>query len=151
MIIDNLKNAGLYYGVSSGLKLALEYLQQTDFSKMGPGRYEIDGTNVFALVQKYETKPKEQGVWEAHRKYIDVQFIYSGVELMGYSCIEGMEAAREYDEAGDCLLLNGGGSFFRAASGTFVVFAPGDAHMPCITDKVPSDIKKIVVKVRVIG
>ena len=149
MIIDNLKNAGLYYGVSSGLKLALEYLQQTDFSKMEPGKYEIDGTNVFALVQQYKTKPMEQGVWEAHRKYIDVQFVYSGVELMGYSCIEGMKAVKGYDEVGDYLLLNGGGSFFRAASGTFAVFAPGDAHMPCITDNVPSDIKKVVVKVRI--
>lgn len=149
MIFDSLKNAGLYYGVNSRLKLALEYLQKTDFSKMEPGRYDIDGANIYAMVQQYETRPMEQGVWEAHRKYIDVQFVYDGTELMGYSCIEGMKVTKEYDEGGDYLLLEGEGNFLRVKSGFFAIFAPEDAHMPCIADKVPSKMKKVVVKVKV--
>ena len=57
MIIDSLKNAGLYYGMNSRLKSAFEFLQNTDFEKMEPGRYEIDGANVYAMIQQYETKP----------------------------------------------------------------------------------------------
>jgi len=149
MIIDSLKNAGMYYGVSSKLKAAFEYLQKTDFEKMEPGRYGIDGTNVYAMVQQYETKPMEQGAWEAHRKYIDIQYVYTGSELMGYSCIEGMKVVKEYDESGDYLLLEGEGNFFKVEAGYFAVFAPDDVHMPCIAIKATTKVKKVVVKVAV--
>lgn len=149
MIIDSLKNAGLYYGVSPRLKSAFEYLQKTDFEKMDPGKYEIDGTNVYALVQQYETKPLEQGAWEAHRKYIDVQYVYDGSELMGYSCREGMKVAKEYDESGDYLLFEGEGNFFKVEAGSFAVFAPEDVHMPCIAIAASAKVKKVVVKVAV--
>ena len=149
MIIDSLKNAGLYYGVSSRLKLALEYLKKTDFESMDLGRYEIDGTNVYALVQQYETKSIEQGAWEAHRKYIDVQYVYSGSELMGYSYIHEIKVAKEYNESGDYLLLKGEGNFFKVEAGSFVVFLPEDAHMPCISIVEAEKVKKVVVKVAV--
>jgi len=36
---------------------------------------------------EYQTKPREQGIWEAHRKYIDVQYMIQGSELMGWASI----------------------------------------------------------------
>ena len=85
MIIDQIKNSSLYFGVNKGLTTAFHYLQNTDLSKIEPGRYEIDGSNVYALVQQYETKAKEKGRWEAHRRYMDVQYLVRGVELFGFS------------------------------------------------------------------
>jgi len=149
MIIDRLKNAGLYYGVSSSVKAAFEFLQKSDCEKLELGRHEIVGTNVYALVQKYETKPVDQGIWEAHRKYIDVQFIYAGKELIGYSNIEEMKVVKEYDQTGDYLLVEGEGSFFNVDAGFFVLFAPEDAHMPCLTAASPCEVKKVVVKVAI--
>jgi YhcH/YjgK/YiaL family protein len=67
MIVDNIKNAGLYYGMGPRIEQALKYLQQNDFAGMEPGKYEIDGNNVYALVQKYDSKPFSEGKWEGHR------------------------------------------------------------------------------------
>ena len=61
MIIDKIKNAALYYGISKHMETALKYLQSRDFSQVEAGRYEIDGTDVFMLVQEYETRPLAKG------------------------------------------------------------------------------------------
>jgi YhcH/YjgK/YiaL family protein len=148
MIIDQLKNASFYSGLHKGLDTAFHYLQNTDLSKIAPGKYEIDGSNVYALVQEYETKPKEKGRWEAHRRYMDVQYVFKGVEKIGYANLEQLKAV-EYDEAKDFLALSGEGDFFVVREGTFVILAPQDGHMPGIAVAGPQFVKKIVVKVRV--
>lgn len=149
MIVDNLKNSSLYYGVSSRLKTALEYLQNNDFKNIEPGKYEIDGENIFAMVNCIETKVKGSSQWEAHRKYIDVQYVCEGTELMGYSHIDGLKVTKEYDDNGDCLLLEGDGSYLVVKEGCFVVFFPEDAHMPALAVTQPEKVKKVIVKVRV--
>jgi YhcH/YjgK/YiaL family protein len=149
MITQNIKNASLYFGLGERIAKGLKYLQQTDFSGMEPGKYEIDGSDVFALVQKYDSKPISEGKWEAHRKFIDVQFVAEGAEQMGYADIESLEVTKEYDAEGDYLLLQGKGCMLACSAGTFAIFGPQDAHMPCIAIDSPSPVKKVVVKVRV--
>ena len=70
MIADILKNRHLYECISPRIKTSLEYIAKTDFSKMEPGKYELDGTNIYVLVQAYDSIPREQGKWECHQKYI---------------------------------------------------------------------------------
>ena len=147
MIIDQLKNAPLYFGVNKGLATAFQYLQNTDLTKVPPGKYEIDGSNVYALVQEYETKSKEKGRWESHRRYLDVQYVFKGVEQIGYANLEQLQAG-EYDEAKDFWALSGEGDFLVVRAGTFVILAPQDGHMPGIAVSSPQPVKKIVVKVR---
>jgi YhcH/YjgK/YiaL family protein len=148
MIIDQLKNAALYLGIHPRMGDAFRYLQKTDFSKIEPGRYEIDGANLFALVQQYDTKAEEKGRWEAHRKYIDVQYVYSGKELFGYTDLEQLQSVA-YDEAKDFHELKGKGDFLQVPAGTFLILFPQDAHMPGISVSPPQPVKKIVVKVRI--
>ncbi len=147
MIIDQLKNASFYLGLTKGLATAFDYLQNTDLTKIPPGKYEIDGSNVYALVQQYETKSQEKGRWEAHRRYLDVQYVSQGVERIGYAILEQLQAG-EYDEAKDFWALSGEGDFFVVRAGTFVILAPQDGHMPGIAVSSPQPVKKIVVKVR---
>lgn len=150
MVIDCLKNAEAYYGMGMRIKAALEYLEKTNFSELEAGKYEIDGAFIYAYVQQYETKPFEESSWEAHRKYIDIQYVFSGCEMMGYANIDGMKTARDYDESGDYLLLEGEGSFIKVSAGSFAIFSPADAHMPGLAvNNSPEKIKKIVVKVAV--
>ena len=78
MIIDKLKNAQNYYALGENFKKAFEYLKNNDLSMLKNGRYEIDGENIFVSVQDYETKQPEEGRWEAHRKYADIQFLIKG-------------------------------------------------------------------------
>jgi YhcH/YjgK/YiaL family protein len=149
MIVDNISNGNLYFGVSARMEKALKYLQQNDFTKMDAGKYEIDGNDVFALVQKYDSKPIANGVWEAHRNFIDVQYVADGAEQMGYAYLKSLNVSKEYDPAGDYLLLEGKGIMLNCQKGTFAVFGPEDAHMPCIAIDAPQPIVKVVVKVRV--
>ena len=83
MIIDILENASLYEEMYPLLRKAFDFLKSGDYKELAPGKYEIEGSDVYAMVQQYETRPLEDGVWEAHRKYIDIQFVYDGIELMG--------------------------------------------------------------------
>jgi YhcH/YjgK/YiaL family protein len=147
MIIDRIENTHLYYGLSERIKTALKYLESFNINKFKPGRYEVDGSAVFALFQEYVTNPIESGIWEAHRRYIDIQFIAEGTELMGYSNIKSMKISKPYDADKDMLNLEGDGHFLTMNKGTFIILMPHDVHMPCCYHEVPGTVKKIVMKV----
>lgn len=145
MVVDDIRNASLYYALGAGIEAALRHLQGTDFSRAEPGKYEIGG-GCFAIVQDYATAPREEKRWEAHRDYIDVQFIASGVELMGYADIDSLRVIEDYDASKDAAFLEGNGSFLTARAGTFVILFPHDAHMPGVAVDGPSPVRKVVVK-----
>ena len=148
MIIDQLQNAEQYYGLGTGIEAALRYLQQTDFKNVAPERYDIDGDRVYAMVQEYDAKPKAEGFWEAHRKYLDVQYVAAGVEHMGYAAAATLQAGR-YEEDKDFIKLEGDGEFFLLRKGYFCILAPQDAHMPGMAVEQSAPVKKVVVKVEV--
>ena len=146
MIIDQLQNAEQYYGLGTGIEAALRYLQQTDFKNVAPERYDIDGDRVYAMVQEYDAKPKAEGFWEAHRKYLDVQYVATGVEHMGYAAVATLQAG-PYEEDKDFIKLEGDGEFFLLREGYFCILAPQDAHMPGMAVGQSAPVKKVVVKV----
>jgi biofilm protein TabA len=148
MIVDQLSNAPFYYGLNERLARGLRYLQLADPKLITPGRHPIDGDQIFALFQEYNTKARDGGLWEAHRKYIDIQFVAEGIELMGYANLGHMRT-EPYDEARDFVPVFGDGLFVPMAAGTFVIVAPQDAHMPGIAQGAPQPVRKIVVKVAV--
>ena len=149
MVIDKLSNAEQYYGLSDRIGKALKYLQNTDLKNIEIGKHEIEGKNIFVVVSEYETKNIEQGKWEAHRKYIDIQYVVSGKEKIGYACINEMKVIGEYSEEKDVLFLEGEGDFLLVNEGTFALFAPQDVHMPGIQVNSGQHVKKIVVKILV--
>ncbi|MGE0609186.1 MAG: YhcH/YjgK/YiaL family protein, partial [Pirellulales bacterium] len=105
---------------------------------------------LFALVQDNTTKPREHGVWEAHRKYIDVQFVASGTEEMGHANIHGLTVKQPYDEPRDVALFTGGGSYVVVPAGCFTIFFPEDGHIPGLAlGNQPAPVRKVVVKVAV--
>jgi YhcH/YjgK/YiaL family protein len=148
MIIDRLGNASLYVRLGDGLARAFRYLQSTDLGALPAGRVDIDGDRLFALVQDYETRPREAGRWEAHRRYIDVQFVVRGEESIGYADMAALPAG-PYESDKDIQFADGGdGSFVTVPAGTFVVLWPGEAHMPGMAGRPPGRVRKIVVKVK---
>ena len=148
MIIDKLKNAQNYYALGENFKKAFEYLKNNDLSMLKNGRYEIDGENIFVSVQDYETKQPEEGRWEAHRKYADIQFLIKGTEQLGYTDVDALRPETSYNEKDDIIFLNGSGQFAKAQTDVFLVFFPQDAHMPCICIEQPEYVKKAVVKIK---
>ena len=151
MILDQLKNAKLYYSLGERTAKALQYLETTDFSNLEPGSYDIDGDNIFALVSVYNTKPLSAAKWEAHKKYIDIQYVASGKEKMGVTSSDKVIPLEEYSENNDCTIYKGDGNYILVDESSFAVFFPTDVHMPGVSINIPKEVKKVVVKVKVEG
>ena len=149
MIIDNIKNASKYYGLSPNISTALRFLQANDLTAKEPGRYEIDGSKVYVMVQRYGSRTLAESKWEAHRNYIDIQYVADGIERMGYAYIGDMTVTKPYDPEGDYLLLDGAGSMLTCPKGTFVIFGPEDAHMPGVAAGASVPVVKLVFKAKV--
>ena len=148
MILDELRNAALYRSISPRMALALDFLQKTTWPASRPAA-SLEGESVFALLLNLETKPKKLAFWEAHRRYIDVQYLFEGAERMGRADLRALMPTSEYDAEKDLLKLKGKGDFFTVPAGTFAVFWPHDGHMPNVAIREPKPVKKVVVKVLV--
>lgn len=149
MIIDKLSNSHLYVGLGNKINKAFNYLKETNFSQVAPGKYEIDGDNIFAIVAEYQTKDENEGKLEAHKKYIDVQFVATGNEMMGYAPLIDQKVIDEYNEQNDITFFEGEKSFTKVETGMFAIFFPTDIHLPGIKLNEKSFVKKVVVKVKI--
>jgi len=148
MILDQLANGAGYYGLSPRIEKALRFLNGQDLEKLPDGRVEIDGESLYASVFGYETKAGTAGgVWEVHRRYVDIQCLIAGVEKIGYADIASLKVTQAYDAAKDCELLKGRGPCFTLRPRSFAVFFPQDAHMPGRAAGRPAPVRKVVVKV----
>lgn len=149
MIIDHINNAALYYGLGAGIEAGLRFLKTVDLEHLPLGKNEIRGDKLFTVVSEYTAKDKAASKWEAHRKYIDIQYVVSGAENMGYQCVSKLEVESQYDDKNDVLFLRGPGGLLTVAEGFFVIFFPQDAHQPGLSVRRPQMVRKIVVKVLV--
>ncbi len=128
---------------------AFNYLRQTDLAALAPGKYTI-GDSIFAIVQEYDTMDVAGEQMESHKKYIDVQYMINGAELVGHAMCDNLTVSKEYDATEDYMLYADKPSFFtQMAAGTFMIFFPTDPHMPCIKSGESARVKKVVVKVAV--
>jgi biofilm protein TabA len=149
MIIDRLDNAAMYAGLGPRIAAALDYLRRTDFTALPDGRYELDGDRLVAIVQRYRTKPPAGARWEAHRRYLDVQYVVQGVERIGYAPLLGSLAVETpYDAQKDIVFYAARGDLIEIPAGSFAIFAPQDVHSPSLTPNgsPPSDVLKVVMK-----
>lgn len=149
MVFDGIHNAEIYYGLGDGIKKALQFIKDTDFETMEAGKIEIDGENIYAILSKYNTKDPDDGKWEAHQKYVDVQYIVSGNEDFGFVNIDYLDEATEYDEENDVQFFEGEGDYIQLHEEEFVILYPHDVHMPCLSIEKSEEVLKVVVKVRV--
>ena len=150
MILDLLSNAHLYHNQGPLFKKAFEYLTQTDFSKVEKGKYELDGQNLFAIVNEYDTVSPDKEQMESHKKYIDIQYIVAGAERIGHDFLKGQTPSQAYDNEKDFMLFGEKPTFFSVIQqGMFAIFYPHDLHMPNIMIDKAAYVKKVVIKVAV--
>lgn len=147
MIIDRIDNYKRYEGLGLKISLVLDHIRKTDFISKETGRYDIDGDEIFVVVSNYHTRDRAVCRLEAHRKYIDVQYMAEGSELIGYAHLTGQKIALEYDAENDIEFFEGDASFIKLDQGMFAIFHPQDLHMPGTGEGNP--VRKIVVKVKV--
>lgn len=147
MILDSLSNAAKYTGLKIGLSEAFGFLDQPGLAELPEGNHEIAGDRVYAIIAREEGRTVEDGKLEAHRKYIDIQYVISGDESMGWKNREGLVNSMDYDEERDLEFFEENpDSIVCVPPGSFAIFLPTDAHLPLIGK---GQIHKVVVKVAV--
>ena len=146
MILDSLENYDRYRHLHPLFLQAIQFLRITDLKKLPAGRHEIDGDRLFALVSEGPGKEKENALLEVHRKYIDIQHIVSGTDVMGWKPLKQCsEVQMEYNDDKDAALFKEDPlTWFDVPAGNFTIFFPEDAHAPLATTEV---VKKVVVKI----
>lgn len=151
MIQDTLDHSARYEALNSRFAKAFAFLRTVNGTQ-APGRHDLDGDHCFALVQTYETKPPGMAKFEAHRKYIDVQFLFSGRETILWAPLAAMkEETLAYDEAKEAALwkLVPDVTELHMGAGHFAILFPQDAHAPCVEWGKSEPVFKVVVKVAV--
>lgn len=139
----------MHASVPAELRSALGLLP--DLAQLTPGRYPINGDKMFALVQEMDTSLAPNSRFEAHERYLDVQYLVSGLERIDYlpqtseaRLLEDHRAERDIafyatGEPASELILR---------PGMFAVFYPGELHRPGCAVGTPGKIRKVVLKIR---
>jgi len=146
MILDHIKNHQLYTSIHPNLTTGLAYVANTNFSEITPGKYIIKDEEIFAIVDEYATKPQEQSNLEAHRKYVDIQYMIQGEEYIQIAPLNNQTIIEDIPE-NDLTFYEGAGQKIKLSEGNFVVFFQTDAHGPGIQIHKSETVTKVVVKV----
>ena len=150
MVFDCMENIDFYQTYGEKFEIAVNYIKRVLSHDEKPQTYvELMGKDVFACLQEYTTA--ETCAWEAHRKYIDIQILLSGNEIIGYAPVSLFAPNAEYDTDNDCLLIDKIDTYtnLHMYPGCFAIFYPNDAHMPKHILDVPSNNKKLLIKIAV--
>ncbi len=150
MIVTDLSNIDYQVSMTSAIKKAIDFLRRTDIHSLVDGRVEIDGQQVFAIIQRYETIIADVLKFEYHKKYVDIQYVASGEEVIGWAPAEEITVTEAYDADKDiCFgtVPKGKITPVYMRSGQAAVLYPEDGHAPRLAAGAPSHVLKIVVKI----
>lgn len=149
MIIDILENLGMY-GVTEEkyVQAVTAFIRQASKEKKEQGKYEVLD-EIFALVQDYRTKETSKFVMEAHRKYIDLQYLISGEEYFYIHNTGECTLVKDETPEQDFLFLNCNEPDVKVKvkAGMFVMLFPQDAHLPCVSTAGSTPVEKLVFKI----
>lgn len=146
MIVCPFKDLGRYAPIIPGLEEALQAV--ADMKEWAPGTIQLSGGNKI-LVQEGTTKSAEGKLCEAHRQYLDIQYIVEGEETVGWAPLETLTLDGEFNTAKDKGMYTGPVDYMRIAQGYCYVVYPEDAHMPGVHLDEPHALKKLVLKLKV--
>ena len=150
MILDHISHADTYSGLGKGFALALDFLKREDLKDLPAGNYALDGDNVYVMIQEADLKDWDEGKWESHFLYADIQMPISGRETIGFGPTEGARVLVPCPEGKDVQFLDSPSERRCTLDrGEMMILFPQDAHKPGIA---PSEserhVKKAVAKVR---
>ena len=149
MVYDSLENIETYKGLSQDIYDALVFLKNAD-PEIDKGVHQLN-PRVRAIVSEYETLRENPYGYEAHRRFIDIQFLLKGEEMVYSLPLERLKETKAYNPDADV-------AFYEAAAepqqlpignGYFAILYPQDGHMPQLAAGTPSPVKKIVIKIEI--
>lgn len=127
---------------------AFAFLNDPKIDTLKPGKYPLDGDNVFAIITDGPTKPIDSVRWESHRNYIDLHYVISGKEQIGAAPVSSATITVPYDAPRDAANYSVDGKYYVASPGEFFLFFPSDAHRPGIRADGYNTDRKLVIKIR---
>lgn len=150
MIYDKIDNQVIYSSISEDIILGFEWLRDVK-PEIESGVYDLS-SRVIAIVSEYSTKSENAYGYEAHRQNIDIQYLISGKEKIGYLPLEYLKETKPYNDGIDT-------AFYKEDSvtpqelllgnGYFSIFFPQDGHMPQLCVDNPEQVKKVVIKIKI--
>ena len=145
MIICPWKDIMRYAPVVKGLEeavAAVNALTEYEDKKVYP---LSDGNRFFISA----TTTKAPALAEAHREYLDIQYVVKGKEVVGWADLADCKPEGEFNETKDVGKYTGEFTYITVPEGICYVVFPEDAHMPSCHLDVPNDFVKVVVKLKV--
>ncbi|GAA4311517.1 hypothetical protein GCM10023149_06540 [Mucilaginibacter gynuensis] len=127
---------------------AFAYLKNTDLGTIAPGKYPIDGDDVYAAITEGPSKEPDSARWEAHQNYIDLQYVIKGKEQIEVMPLKSATVTVPYDVVKDVAKYSGNGKYYNAEPSIFFLFFPNDVHRPSIKVDGVDVVKKLVIKVK---
>lgn len=151
MIYSSLHAKSSPYNYPVPIQKALDWIRDNDVAAMDAGTYEISGRDMYAMIQDITTQPAKERRAERHDLYLDIQYIVSGTERMGYVPYTGNETVTEDPEGKDVMFYDGFAheDFVDVGPGAFCIFFSNDIHRPgCAAGEKGSAVRKVVLKIR---
>lgn len=150
MIFTSIYSNDDYKAYPEIIRKMIEYLKANDFVNMEPGVYELQGKDLYAQVFDAETGSIEEKKPESHKDYLDIQFLVSGEEKLGFTPYSEKYEVEEYIKERDLIFYKNveNEGFVHAVPGCISVFFPCDIHRPAIAANDPMTIRKVVIKIR---
>lgn len=132
---------------SKSWEAALKFMKNNNFNSMDSGNYELLDDGTYANIAEYITK--DSAHFEAHRKFIDIQYLSKGKEFIRVSSLDNpTNQVSRYDESKDIEFFDKNEYTEHLLDGSnFIVLFPKDGHMPCMKVDTNEVVRKIVVKI----
>lgn len=146
MIVCPFKEIGRYAAIIPGLEEAIAAVKE--LTDLTPRTIPLSGSNKI-LVQSGTTKAAASCDSEAHRQFLDIQYVLEGEEVMGWAPVETLTPTGEFNETKDKGMYAGSVDFIRITAGNCYVVYPEDAHMPGVHLDTPTEYRKLVIKLKV--
>jgi biofilm protein TabA len=148
IIINKLQHAERYFNMHPAFEKAFTFLRRDDLAELPAEKYEIDGERLFCMISKGPGRCRAEAKLEAHRKYIDIQYVIAGTDEMGWKPTADCKVIdTDYDAEKDIMFFKDPpDSWTKVPADSFVIFFPQDAHAPLVSS---GEIHKAVLKVAV--
>lgn len=147
MIFDKLENAKNYFQLHPKFENAFKFLSDADIAGLDLATYDIDGKDVYAMITSKHGKKKADAKLEAHRKYIDIQFLIMGEEQIGWKAYNDCKiVSSPFNPENDIEFFEDEvQTYFKLVPNTFAIFFPEDSHAPMVSE---TNVHKVVIKVK---
>ena len=124
MIYDKIENLKMYSNIIGNIDEIISFIEKSQ--TMAAGKYIL--SSGFVLVQQGHTSNIDEVLFESHRKYVDLQVLIAGDEIIEVANINDLSQTNEYSLEKDVQNFQGKGNVLNITSGEFYILNTYDGH-----------------------